>query len=121
MADTIREQIIDNIKTTLEGITIANGYVNTIQSVQRWEKSGNTLVNMPCIIITPGPEEKRDLPGLIKECELTVYIDTYIIHDKVANPESTDEMLNTLIGDIEKALMVDYQRGESGDDQDYEK
>ena len=33
MGDTVREKIMDNIVSTLEGITVAGGYANTIQSV----------------------------------------------------------------------------------------
>jgi hypothetical protein len=35
MPDTIRELILKNIKSTLEGITVVNGYENTIQIVLR--------------------------------------------------------------------------------------
>lgn len=111
MADTIREKILKNIKTTLEGIAVANGYVNTVQNVQRYQLHGNSLATVPCITIIDADENKKDLPGLIKECELHTVINIYLTHDTIADPVSTDELINSWIGDIEKALMVDYTRG----------
>lgn len=110
MAETIREKIIEDIKTTLETITIANSYQNDIQSVQRWKQSGNSLIQVPCIIVNAGPEEKEQRPGLMTSCKLSVMIDLWIRHDENDVPGSTDKLLNSLLGDIEKALMADYQR-----------
>ncbi len=110
MADTIREKILENIKTILEGISIANGYNNDIASVQRWKQAGNSLIQVPCIIVNAGPEEKEQRPGLMSSCKFSCFVDVWIRHDENDNPGSTDKILNSLLGDIEKALMVDYQR-----------
>ena len=111
MADSIREKIMQNIKTTLLTISVANGYVNEISSVQRWAQAGNNLADVPCIIINAGPETLQQKPGLVAECRLSVMIDLWIRHDTTANPGSTDAILNSIFADIEKALMVDYTRG----------
>ena len=59
MADTIRELIQQNIDTVLKTIQAANGYDNTMASVQRWEQNGNSLRLVPCIIQIPGIEDKK--------------------------------------------------------------
>lgn len=106
MVDTIREKILDNIKTALDGISIVGGYVNNIASVQKYAQQGNDLSSVPCAIISAGQENKEHRPSFIVACSLTVLIDVYTIA-----PTDTDASLNSLLGDVEKALMVDYTRG----------
>jgi len=107
---TVRESILENLRTTLEQITVANGYHNDIVSVQRWRQSGNSLLNVPCIVINAGPEEKEPVPNPFTTCRFTVYLDVWMRQD-AADLQPTDALLNSLLGDIEKALMVDYTRG----------
>lgn len=107
---TVRESILENLRTTLEAISVVNGYHNDIASVQRWRQSGNSLVLVPCIVINAGPEEKEPSPNPFTTCKFTVYLDVWI-RQAQDDPQSTDTLLNSLLGDIEKALMVDYARG----------
>ncbi len=107
---TVRESILEHLKTTLETISTANGYHNDIASVQRWRQSGNSLLNVPCIVINAGPEEKEPNPNPFTTCRFTVYLDVWMRQD-AGDIEPTDALLNSLLGDIEKALMADYARG----------
>ncbi len=107
---TIRERILANIKTTLEAITIANGYDNTIASVQRWDKRGNPLRQVPCIVVNAGQEEKQMSPNPYFTCRLSVYLDVWIRQEE-ADATATDVILSGILGDIEKALMIDNTRG----------
>lgn len=107
---TVRESILENLRTTLAGITVANGYHNDIASAQRWRQSGNSLLNVPCIVINAGPEEKEPTPNPFTTCRFTIYLDVWMRQDQ-SDPQPTDALLNSLLGDIEKALMVDYTRG----------
>lgn len=120
MANIVRETILENIKTTLEGITVANGYVNTIASVQRWKQSGNLTVDIPCIFISAGPEEKlqslEQSNNAVQSCNFTVNIEVWTRHDEAVVEGSTDTVLNSLLGDVEKALLVDHTRGGNAED-----
>ena len=107
---TVRENILANIKTTLESVTTANGYDNTIASVQRWDKRGNPLRQVPCIVVSAGQEQKTPLPNPFFTCHLTVYLDVWVRQD-AADVVVTDSVLSSLLGDIEKAVMADYTRG----------
>ena len=107
---TIRERILANIKTTLEAITAVNGYSNTIASVQRWDKRGNPLRLVPCIVVNAGQEEKQMSPNPYFTCRLSVYLDVWIRQDD-ADSTATDVILSDMLGDIEKALMIDNTRG----------
>jgi len=112
---TIRESILQNLKAALETILTANGYHNDIASVQRWRQSGNSLLNVPCIVINAGPEEKEPVPNPFTTCKFTVYLDVWIRQD-ATDLQATDSILNSLLGDIEKALAVDVTRGGNAKD-----
>ena len=107
---TVRESILEHLRTTLVGITTANGFYNDIQSVQRWRQQGNSLVAVPCIVINAGPEEKDPVPNPFMTCRFTVYLDVWARQDD-ADPQSTDTILNSLLGDVEKAVVFDITRG----------
>jgi hypothetical protein len=107
---TVRENILANIKTTLETVTTANGYDNTIASVQRWDKRGNPLRQVPCIVVSAGQERKTPVPNPFFTCHLTVYLDVWVRQD-ATDALVTDSVLSSLLGDIEKAIVADYTRG----------
>lgn len=107
---SVRENLLENIKTTLEGITKANGYDYDIASVQRWKQHGNDFISQPVIIICAGNEEKEATPSSLVTCNLKVYLDVYVRQEEDAT-EPTDTLLNEILRDIEVALSADYTRG----------
>lgn len=117
--ETVRERIIANLKTSLEGIRTADGYNFdfTPETVQRWTMHGNSLVNLPVIVISPGNEDEKALPNPLEECFLTVYLDAFFVTDP-DDPVSTDTYLNRLQGDIKKAVLTDPTRGGEAIDTD---
>lgn len=110
MALTVRENIMANIATVLATITVANGYANTVGSVQRWKQNGNPLTTVPAIIIHEGAESNEDKPDPLTNCHLSVYLALYIRESEDA-AAGTGTTLNSLLGDIVKALKVDITRG----------
>ena len=110
MADTIRELIIKDIKTTLETITIANGYDNTIVSVQRFGQEGQTTLNTPYIIIGEGGEES--IEGAVERTTklLTVALSIVTRQDTDVDARPGAELMDSLKADVQKAMMVDHQR-----------
>lgn len=107
---TVREQILANIQTTLEGVTTGNGYNNTLASVQRWSMHGNSLVDVPCVVINIGAESKLPDPNPLMTCQMRVYMDLWV-RQAEDDTTPTDTLLNSIFGDIEKALAVDITRG----------
>lgn len=110
MSVTIRENIMLNLKTALEDITLAHGYNNTIASVQRWNQRGAVFSAFPTIIINAGPEDKKPEPHPLATCSFKVYIDIWT-NQPEDGTKSSDEILNSLLGDVEKALVADITRG----------
>jgi len=110
--ETVRERILANIKTTLEGITVANGYNFDFTSgtVERWSMHGNSIVDIPMVVISAGDEEEHDAPYPYEECVLHVYLDTFFVHAESDNV-ATDTYLSRLQGDIKQAVLIDGTRG----------
>jgi len=117
--ETVRERILQNIKTVLEGVTIANGYNFdfTPATVQRWSMHGNRMVDMPMVVISPGDEDESSMPNPFEECLLTLYLDIFFVNDE-NDPVPTDTYLNRLQGDIKKAILQDSTRAGNAIDTD---
>jgi len=117
--ETVRERILQNIKTVLEGVTIANGYNFdfTPATVQRWSMHGNRMVDMPMVVISPGDEDESSMPNPFEECLLTLYLDIFFVNDE-NDPVLTDTYLNRLQGDIKKAILQDSTRAGNAVDTD---
>jgi hypothetical protein len=117
--ETVRERILQNIKTVLESVTIANGYNFdfTPATVQRWSMHGNRMVDMPMVVISPGDEDESSMPNPFEECLLTLYLDIFFVNDE-NDPVPTDTYLNRLQGDIKKAVLQDPTRGGEAVDTD---
>jgi hypothetical protein len=115
MSLSIRENILQNIKTTLEGITTVNGYDYTIASVQRWNQKGNISKSVPFIIIHSGPEDKTPQPNPQATCKFSISLAVWTRQDDDATTAS-DETLSSLLAGVEKVLMVDPTRGGHAED-----
>lgn len=111
MADSIRELIIKNIVTTLQGITTGAGYNNTIVSVQRPMPDGNTFTSWPMILVLEGEDQvvQENNPHLTHDLTVGIVFMTRI--NPASDSRSINEVLNSLERDVHKALMVDRHRG----------
>lgn len=111
MSLTVRENIFANLKTVLAGITVAGGYANTLGSVQRWKQHGNLLKDTPAVIIKSGPETKSPARSYnLTDCNLSIMLDLWIREAETSTADS-EVVMNSLFGDIEKALTLDITRG----------
>jgi len=121
MADSIREQIIDSVKTTLEGIDGTGSYTETATTVQRFEQSYDAngdmnvdaygLANLPTIIINAFGSEKIGGSANRTRRKMMALFSVWLFHDKVADARTTDAILNSWAKDIEIALMADHTQG----------
>lgn len=103
---TKRELILTNLKTALEGITTGNGYSVTVQDVSRtlvhWEK----VAEFPDLYIIAGKEKITHLPGHYERCVWAIGIVGY-----VKSETEKSELVEGLIGDVKKIVVVDGTRG----------
>lgn len=114
MPDSLRHQIIDALKSQLEGITTGAGYRNTIDTVEiaarDWDevKSGER----PYIGIVPQTEVYKDEPGHVVvdwTIDLVVHLDS-----SARTGLAVMEALADITADIRKVLYSDAQLSVSG-------
>lgn len=119
MAETVRESILANIKTKLSAISVANGYRAAVASVQRWSQHGNTLVSVPCIIISAGEDKWDASKTPVIRAEMDVVLTAWIRQaEDDTNP--TDKILNDLLADIFECLWADTTLGGKAIDLDFD-
>ena len=111
MADSIAEKIIANIKTTLEGITVANGYLNTQQKVTRGDAVLMNELAFPGFEVLEPDETFEQAPAAGPNALLTVFMELPIRGWILLVRGDKSKTLGTLIQDTLKAMMVDQTRG----------
>ncbi len=115
MADSRREIILQNVETTLEGISTASGYNFDVQEVSRKYLHYSEVNDFPTIIIIPGPGEKEPHSNLEYKERFQIGLLAYVRADKdIDNAGLLSKDLEKLMQDIQKALLVDPQRGNPG-------
>lgn len=108
-----REDILDNIVTTLEGISVSGGYNYNVGLATRettdWMRLKNEQLPAAVIQWTEDEREVRPLQGEYLLSTLTVTIRGVVDASPHIN-ENIDEVVNKWSEDIEKALAVDGTR-----------
>ena len=108
---SIREDIINDVVSTLTGITVGGGYNNDIAVVTRDTarfEHFDTTTEYPVAIVVWGSETKegKDASYFYLEADLNI-----IIRGAVYATTDLETALNNFLEDIEKALCVDDTRG----------
>lgn len=96
------ETIIQAIMEALEGITVADGYSQTVQKVQRFDRRSLSTAEKSCIHVMKG-EEGKVLVGDGWDVTLSVDLDCYLYQDP-DDPLTTDELQAAFQWDVERAL-----------------
>lgn len=110
--DSVQEQIVKKIVAALGQISTANGYANTVTSVQRLNQDGVDLAVVPTILVKEG-ECAVELglsvaPSIRRRMEILAVAITR--QDETATSvdlRSGGEQLNSLVADIERTLAAD--------------
>lgn len=102
---SIHEQLIKKVVSKLGQITVANGYSNTIVSVQRLNLDGYRYLTPPQIWLSEGGctvELGRSVaPSVMRKLELSVFV---IATQDPSDSRSGAEILNSLIADVERCV-----------------
>ena len=106
MADSIEEKIVQNIVTTLQGITVANGYNNTVKLVTDDPEAGLNLQLFPAIFVAVGSEVPDRGATSVTRREMNLTLE-YWLRAQI-NPRAAAASLRA---DIQKRMMVDPHRG----------
>ena len=105
MPDPIRKQILDELETRLEAITAANGYVNTIDTVEIGITNADNVGpgERPWIGIIPQNEVWQDIAGHIVEIQWAIDL-VLFIEPTTKTTASVADGLASWAADIRKAL-----------------
>lgn len=120
MADSRRELIMKNIQATLQGVTVALGYANTLLAVERVLQRGQSL-QAPMAYVIEGDDdiinkEASGQSGLLLRRTLQVGVTLVVQQDEAIDSRSASEAMNSLISDVQKVMQVDCTRGGSAID-----
>ena len=106
-----REEVLADIKTTLEGITEAAGYNTTIKYISRDEYEDFTdfqIDKYPLLLVLDGDEDVVSFTNDMDKGTMNVIV-TALMCGEDGTPTSTE--MNRLLRDIRKILYVDRGRG----------
>ncbi len=112
MADSIRERILANLRTTLEGITVAGGFNTDVSLVYEGEIGTEVLTRSGVgIAFEDGEEEyeQKNVNRLNKALPISIVAVQRV--DAISGDQTVRAFGRALLADIEKALMVDWTRG----------
>jgi hypothetical protein len=105
MADTIMTQIIQNVVTTLEGITEDAGYNRTVQIVNDTATTPDSSLG-DSVCVAAVSEQKQNVANDQKDVVLTL-----ILNCTVNQYDAFQQAVSDLAADVEKSLCVDGGRG----------
>lgn len=107
MADSVEERVIQDVVSTVETVTQANGYTFDIAVVQRQEQDVDYLSNYPgAIVLHDGSQTvARYIGATINELRLAI-----VVGLEKPGPTWTTSITN-LLSQISQALMADEGRG----------
>lgn len=116
MPDSVRERILKNVQSTLETVTVENGYGHTLRSVQRFQQQGQELKDVPMVVLIEGGDDvelEGPLAGAYSLTSRNMTISAVLIQrqDLEEDARSASEVMNSLLADVQKAMQVDSTRG----------
>lgn len=115
MADSVRELIMKELQSTLEGIKVANGYSLTLTSVERQLQRGQSF-NPPQAYIferddRPIDSTQQDAGGVATERAMEVGVGLVVQQDEETDARSASEDMNAVLADVQRVMQIDVQRG----------
>ena len=103
MADTIKTQILANLKAAIEGVTEANGYNRTIRKASRRAKALITPQRDLVYIASQYQDKGRKL--LNNKVEVVLHVDLVCIVEEMEDPVKA---VDNIAADIEKAICDEF-------------
>lgn len=107
---TRREEILAALKTSLEGITVANGYELTLNKVERGLRHYDNVPGpeMPALFIAGADEVRKNISVSNFESRMSVALVGYVENN---DREALQQDVNKLVGDITRKIYSDPRLG----------
>jgi len=107
VGNSVKENILQNIDTTLQGITTGAGYDTDVAFVSRRPISIPSVRERPAVIFGQTSQTKTQVPVTAYTTQLVVPLILVMDDDK----DGGDADITTFVKDVENALQVDHTRG----------
>lgn len=108
MSYPISELIVQNVESTLSGVTIGAGYENTL-TVEREKQPFNSPRNRLAVVMPAKMRPQTPAPLGLDEYILPIAVVFYVIQAE-SNEDAISQALYSIAADVRKALMVDVHR-----------
>lgn len=109
-ANPVKEEILENVKTTLAQISVVNGFYNNVAEVHRFRIAGWQAYAFPALAVIGVKEDKKGILGTPSRMDVTLILSVMCIltADAVADAE---DLHNRLLCDVEAVMQLDVTRG----------
>tara|TARA_Y100000310_G_C20698921_1_gene827862 strand:+ start:2151 stop:2627 length:477 start_codon:yes stop_codon:yes gene_type:complete len=116
MATSLLEQIAQVVVTQLETVTTANGYDNQVSSVIRPRRTGENYRPVDKMVVLMQQSAEMDMENTAAGFPAGIgwkqlFAVDLILRQAETNTSPMDQLLNSFIADIQKAIMEDVQWG----------
>lgn len=107
---SVKERIVQNVVTTLQGITQANGFYFNVGAVRRFENNPHNEPALPALGVVGIKEKYKNLAGspALLDVRLFVTVTGLVANDPA---DDSEQQQNFLVRDVIAALMYDRTRG----------
>lgn len=109
--ESVRERMMKNIHAALEAITVANGYANTLNAVERALQRGQSMQPPMAYLLEGDDDVIGEAPLGYVSRNLQVGVVLVVQQDEEQDARSASEVLNSLIADVQKKMQEDERRG----------
>lgn len=110
MAESVREQIMKNLVSVLQTVTVQNGYSTTFNGVERTLQYGQSAQAPMAYVIEGDDEVIAEAPLGYLSRHFQVGIVLTIQQDENEDARSASEVMNAVIADVQKKLQEDERR-----------
>lgn len=112
MSDPPEELIAQNVKTTVEAVTEAAGYNQTVAEVHRLTSlEGFEPTNLHVVMLEDPPERDRESESAGSHTWKKVFGLVLYVRPSDDDTSPIDTQINRFRADVAKAMMVDHTRG----------
>lgn len=105
MADSIRERIVQNLVTAIQGVRKTSGYEIDIAAVDRARRTKYQQHELPAVNIWELKERKESGPSGLVTCYLSLVLEITVL-----DPRYQATLSNQAMASVVKAVLADRQR-----------
>lgn len=111
MAESVEQRILDNVVSTLQGITTGAGYQQTVKQVYVFEGNALDAPEIPCAVVLHERTERSAVAPRAPNGVVTCFLHLLVWASIEKEPTTWKRDIGRLASDIDKALRVDWTRG----------